>query len=64
MNKSGGNSGMGMSKHGKHGVKNGSGKSPKMRHTMKREAEKQEKKAKPSTCKYKSVQDAMNKERI
>ncbi len=51
-----GNDGMGMKKHGRSGYCT---KSPKMRHAMKREAEKNEKKAKPSTCKYLTVTEAL-----
>ena len=51
---------MGMRKHSASGFKNGSGKSPNLRHSMKREAEKNEIKAKPSTCKYNSVQEIMD----
>ena len=51
-----GNDGMGMKKHGRSGY---APKSPKLKHALKREAEKDERKAKPSTCKYESVSDAL-----
>ena len=40
-----GKSGMGMSKHRGSGYKNGAGKSPKLRQHLKREAEKNDRKA-------------------
>ena len=48
--------GMGMKKHARSGR---CPKSPKMRDAMKREAEKDERKAKPSTCKFSSVSEAL-----
>lgn len=55
-----GGGGMGMRKHGKSGWKNGSGKSPKLRHALKREAEANEKKAK-DPLPFSSVPDAFRK---
>jgi hypothetical protein len=49
--------GMGMKKHGRSGR---APKSPKLRHAMKCEAEKDERKAKPSNCKFSSVSEAIN----
>ena len=46
----------GMSKHRKSGK---SPKSPKAKHAIKREAEKNEIKAKPSRCKAKTVKELM-----
>jgi len=51
-----GTKGTGMKNHGRSGYCTNS---PKMRHAMKREAEKDEKKEKPSTCKFSSVADAL-----
>lgn len=56
-----GSKGMGMRKHGKSGFKNGMGRSPKARYMAKMEAEKNEVKAKPSTCIYESVSDLFKK---
>ena len=57
-----GKAGMGSAKHGKTGWKNGAGKSPKLRHHMKREAEKDERKAKKTTTKfYSSVMEAFER---
>jgi len=50
-------SGMGMKKHGRSGV---APKSPKLRHTLLREAN-QDRPAKPKTEMFSSVQDLMNK---
>ena len=54
------NGSMGMSKHRGHGIKNGAGKSPKMREHLKREAAKNDRKA-PDPLPYKSVSDAFRK---
>lgn len=51
------NRGMGMKKHGVSGCRNGSGKSPKLRHHIKREAEKDERKA-SKPLPFKSVSEA------
>ncbi len=51
-----GNSGVGMKKHG---VSGHAGKSPKLRHFMKREAEKREKKA-LAPLPYSTVSEAIN----
>ena len=60
MSKHSGGSGMGSAKRGKTGWKNGAGKSPKLRHHMKREAEKNERKPKKTTTKfYSSVSEAL-----
>lgn len=56
-----GNSGMGMKKHSSSGFKNGMGKSPKQRLYEKMQAEKNERKAKPSTCHAASVSELFNK---
>jgi len=58
-----GNGGMGMHKHGICGVRQGSGKSPKFRHYMKREAEKYEAKSKSLKLKFGSVSDALAAEK-
>lgn len=50
------NTGRGLSKHRKSGRVP---KSPKARHALKRLAESQEIKAKPSTCHHKTVSDAL-----
>jgi len=52
-----GRSGIGMKKHGVCGSRNGCGKSPKLRLQMKMNAEKDERKAKPSTCDKSSIRD-------
>lgn len=59
MGKSSNTGGMGMHKHGTSGY---SLKSPKLRHEIKRVAEADEKKAKPSKCVYSSVTEALDKE--
>ena len=51
-----GNSGMGSTKHGKSGFCT---KSPKFRFHAKLEAERNEVKSKPTTCKYDSVSDLL-----
>jgi len=55
-----GRGGMGSHKHGISGI---AGKSPKARHEMKRYAESQERKAKPSTCVHGSIADVMKSRR-
>ena len=57
-----GRGGMGMRKHGKTGWKNGSGKSPRFRFHAKREAEAQERKARPALA-FSSVAEAFNEGR-
>ncbi len=47
----------------KHGVSGHSGKSPKFRHAMKREAEKREKKA-PAPLPYRTASEAINSRKI
>jgi hypothetical protein len=54
MKDTGNTGGMGMKKHGKSGR---CPKSPKLRHAMKREAERHEIKAKRSTCVHSSVSE-------
>ncbi len=54
-----GNSEMGMKKHSASGYKNGAGKSPRFRLHQKMEAEKNERKARKSTCIYNSVSEAI-----
>lgn len=55
-------SGMGMRKHGKSGWKNGPGKSPKLRHAEKREAEAENRKARKSTTQWRgSIKDLMSR---
>lgn len=53
--------GLGISKHRKSGK---SPKSPKLRHAMKREAEKEETKRKTQELPYKSVKDALSHAKI
>jgi len=48
---------MGMRKHGRCGSRNGNGKSPKLRMHMKREAAKNDRVSKPSTCTSTTVKD-------
>ena len=55
-----GRGGMGNKKHGASGWKNGVGKSPKLRHALKREAEANERKA-SKPLPYKSVTEALEK---
>ncbi len=43
----------------KHAKDGGSSQSPKYRHRMKSEAERNERKPNPSTCKYKSIDELM-----
>ncbi len=55
-----GRGGMGSRKHGKSGV---APKSPRLRHQMKLEAERNERKASKSTCKYSSVAEALREDK-
>jgi len=57
-----GQSGIGMKKHKRSGYKNGAGKSPKLRHSIKREAEQDERKSKPPLP-YRSVKEALDSAR-
>ncbi len=52
------NGGMGMTKHGKGGSRNGNGKSPKLRMYEALKATKNDRVAKPSTCTFGSVKEA------
>ena len=54
-----GRGGMGSRKHGKSGI---APKSPRLRHQMKREAEQNERSARESTCKYRSVAEALRED--
>lgn len=53
------NGGMSMKKHGKCGSHNGNGKPPNVRLVERMAAEKNERKAKKSTCTFASVKDAL-----
>ena len=44
----------------KHGISGKAPKSPKLRHRMELEAQRNERKAKKSTCKHQSVFDLLN----